>query len=510
MNANFNERNKAVEEDGSTSEIDIPHDVQNDDDPTTNVPDLIASIDNARPRVEWVYPGNYEGPRHELGSVGEINARNTQNDFTPNEMLIPDYVQNDNDPTTTILFDIPDFIEGVGDTRPRIESTHPCRFERPQDELEAAMSNNVTTDPDYIVHPEDTFIAPPLVEGEIIKPKMCYLRLFSVVVCDDSLPFLMNPKAFIFLFGIFMIIGTNVGILLRDDLRNSSYFPVTARSKNITQILESISGELISINGTAQNKALNWIIYDDKTDLAYNSSRLLQRYAVMVFFYSLSGEDWGCKDGFESEIHECDWYGIYCNLKDQVIEIKLMQNQLQGELPSEMAIFTLLEKLILHQNNISGSIPSCIVDFKNLTELYLFDNELSGRIPPDITRCGNLKRINIHNNEISGTISNSFQDLVRLNILNLSENKLTGTIPTSIGSMPSIQELKLDYNELNGIIPSELGNAITIKNLLLNDNNLSGWVPPEICSISSLEKFTTDCTGKSAKVLCSCCTNCEK
>jgi len=130
------------------------------------------------------------------------------------------------------------------------------------------------------------------------------------------------------------------------------------RSINITQIITSVSGDPISINGFIQNKGLQWILHGDQMNLAYNSSHLVQRYALMVFFYSLSDENWSSKVGFMSEIHECEWFVIDINAQGHVDLIDMNCNNLHGKLPSEMTTFSRLEKLLLFNNYISGSIPS--------------------------------------------------------------------------------------------------------------------------------------------------------
>jgi len=35
---------------------------------------------------------------------------------------------------------------------------------------------------DYVVRPEDTYICAPIVKGEVINPKKCYLQMFDVIL----------------------------------------------------------------------------------------------------------------------------------------------------------------------------------------------------------------------------------------------------------------------------------------------------------------------------------------
>ena len=100
-----------------------------------------------------------------------------------------------------------------------------------------------------------------------------------------------------------------------------------------------------------------------------------------------------------------------------------------GQIPSELASLTKLERLSLSDNQLTG-VPSWLGSLTNLEELYLSENQLSGMIPPEL---GNLT------------------DLQRLR---LSENQLTGIIPAELGNFADLEELFLSGNQLTGCIPS--------------------------------------------------------
>ena len=59
-------------------------------------------------------------------------------------------------------------------------------------------------------------------------------------------------------------------------------------------------------------------------------------------------------------------------------------NELTGNIPSELASITTLEKLLICDNDLTGSIPSEFAFLTALQEIELCDNELTGTIPSDI------------------------------------------------------------------------------------------------------------------------------
>ena len=70
--------------------------------------------------------------------------------------------------------------------------------------------------------------------------------------------------------------------------------------------------------------------------------------------------------------------------------LALSNNQLTGEIPSEIGQLTNLTELWLSGNGFTGEIPSEIGNLTNLNYLDLGYNELTGEIPPEIWNLTNL------------------------------------------------------------------------------------------------------------------------
>jgi Leucine-rich repeat (LRR) protein len=303
-----------------------------------------------------------------------------------------------------------------------------------------------------------------------------------------------------------------------------TYLPDTARS------LEK---------DTPQHDAFTWL--ESATNDAYkgDSRRMLQRYALAVFFYSTGGPQWLKRSGWTTSDDECTWEFTSttypCNTDGNIIWIDMRQNSLIGELPvevsmllpfirgidlsgnqlaeafpthlqslvgleyyfveanhvtgilpSEIGLLTNIQYLSLSQNRLSGTIPSVIGRLTNLRYLSLATNSLTGTLPTEVGLLRNIETVDLERNELRGTIPSQFHLLPGLNDLALSINFFTGRIPSEFGNLIGLTSLTMDLNDLIGPVPSELGRLTTLRTLWLQQNSLTGTIPPEIGSIGSL------------------------
>ena len=176
------------------------------------------------------------------------------------------------------------------------------------------------------------------------------------------------------------------------------------------------------------------------------------REALVALYNATGGDRWNCNDNWLSDKPLSTW----CHVDTD-------EEKGMGD---EGRVVT----LILYDNNLSGEIPSELVSLENLVALDLGRNKLSGVIPPDL-----------------GSLSS-------LTYLDLSWNNLSGEIPAELARLSNLTVLHLDLNELSGAIPSELGNLSRLEALYLHDNNLSGDIPPELGNLSNLEELRLDGT----------------
>lgn len=338
-----------------------------------------------------------------------------------------------------------------------------------------------------VVDPGDTNTAIE-VEGEIVTNpdlfSICGIHLCEISSEKPNLKVQLMMVG-ILVFPILIVILVSYFLMssdpIRDDFENNSvirystpsFAPSSApsfssgapsrspslhpRTKDITTFLLDVSGNETLILGTPQNKALDWIIHEDGQQLSYNHPNLVQRYALMVIYYALSGHSWRQNEGFGSNGDECDWFGVVCTSQLQMYAVTY---------------------LYLDANNLYGTLPNEIGLFPKMTTLELDNNGIEGRLPLSLFQLGRLKE------------------------LRLEMCSLTGTIPSAIGSLTKLVGLFLYGNELSGTIPSTIGQLKMLENLQLGQNNLVGKMPESVCDLS-LRTLQRDCS-----VFCKCCQSC--
>ncbi|KAL0364940.1 UNVERIFIED_CONTAM: putative leucine-rich repeat receptor-like protein kinase [Sesamum angustifolium] len=215
------------------------------------------------------------------------------------------------------------------------------------------------------------------------------------------------------------------------------------------------------------------------------------------------------------------WSSISC-VNNRVVSITLVNVNLTGQLPSDVAKLAELQILDLSYNEgMTGPLPPAIGNLAKLTNLILVGCGFSGQIPPSIGSLQQLVFLSLNSNKFIGGIPPSIGNLSNLYWLDLADNKLSGTIPVSDGSTPgldmlvkaqhlyaysfshehrlarefdmvktltgsipntlglvqSLEVVRLDRNSLNGPVPQNLNNLTSVQELFLANNMLTGPLP---------------------------------
>ena len=115
-------------------------------------------------------------------------------------------------------------------------------------------------------------------------------------------------------------------------------------------------------------KALDWILHADSQQLESDDVNLYQRYALALMAYNFDSDSWyycpssdvysnekcivSYGDGFSktyavwlSGLSECEWYGVTCSADGIVRAVDLIQNDLIGTIPHELAALNSLQLL---------------------------------------------------------------------------------------------------------------------------------------------------------------------
>jgi len=184
--------------------------------------------------------------------------------------------------------------------------------------------------------------------------------------------------------------------------------------------------------------------------------------ALLAIYDSTNGSAWientGWADGaLGSNCTPCDgsWIGISCR-DNRVISIALPDNNLEGVIPSEIALLEQLQTLDLTSNVLTGEIPISIDVMDSLVHVDLSNNQLSGTIPRMLFMKAKLETIYLDRNNfealedldqmpLSGSIKNIF----------LNHNpSLTSTLPKSFSTLDGLQNLDLSNTSFNGCYPT--------------------------------------------------------
>ena len=223
-----------------------------------------------------------------------------------------------------------------------------------------------------------------------------------------------------------------------------------------------VSGDIWSSDGP---RLINEAPQDPKTDLAAGKR---DRHALSSLFRALDGAHWHRKDNWNTVNPLSMWVGTLA-VRGRVIELKLSNNGLQGEIPNVVAQLSALTTLDLCANSLTGEIPVGLANLRNLRLLDLSYNFLTGRIP------GKL-----------------FGRNLALTHCYLNRNRLTGTLPAGACAAPNIKVLAVDHNELVGEPQCDLAPDISLgpRELRLNDNQ---WLDADLARIRMLREI--ECHG---------------
>lgn len=299
-------------------------------------------------------------------------------------------------------------------------------------------------------------------------------------------------------------------------------------------------------SSTPQWAALQWLVKKDRADgldLVKDVARKEARYSLAVLFYSTEGESrWTDKFNFLSGEHECDWNGevdidddaggrqkvragVICDDNRNIIELAMINNQIRGQLPSELSALSGLKSLSFSYNDLSGTIPdwkwkglesldmtwndlegsiptSLWIESSALKNLDLSHNKLSSSLPREMSQLSSIESINLGYNDLTGTIALSPDQLVEyeegdhnktvrslviptLKTFNVTHNKMRGTLDF-VELFPSLQVLDVTNNMMTGRLPGVLGGLTALEALYLSDNQFFGAIPTAIGSLTSL------------------------
>ena len=216
----------------------------------------------------------------------------------------------------------------------------------------------------------------------------------------------------------------------------------------------------------------------------------LDRAALIAFYNATGGDNWKNKTNWLTDAPLDEWHGVEVDAFGRVIAIDLIDNGLQGAIPSEIKELTALKELRLGHNQLTDVTE--IGNLTSLTLLMLHYNQLGGgQLPEDdqLSFASLFDAFQGNNEEPSpsggGSIPSTFAQLINLQHLWLQGNQIAdisslGNLTTSSGI-----SITLSYNQITDISPLE--NLTNLVSLWLKDNQITDISPLE--NLTNLESI---------------------
>ena len=139
-----------------------------------------------------------------------------------------------------------------------------------------------------------------------------------------------------------------------------------------------------------------------------------------------------------------------------------------------------LRELKLAENDLNGDLSSAICDLTALEVLELQSNKLTS-IPADMQRLTQLRTLNVSDNQLRSLPSEVFSATVVE--LQASKNRLEGTL-LSLSSVPHLQELNVAQNSLTSLCDGDVVELPALKTLNVSTNRLTSF--PEVSTWISM------------------------
>jgi hypothetical protein len=137
------------------------------------------------------------------------------------------------------------------------------------------------------------------------------------------------------------------------------WFVWTVCAAGLWVSLSSVSsdgGEALRNSSTPQSMAFNWTVTNNALLRPDSDEQIIQRYALATLFYSTHGDNWTENENWLDDGSECgrwetsSYYSddgdggvpLVCTAANEVSELDLGYNNLQGRLPPEIGLLSKL------------------------------------------------------------------------------------------------------------------------------------------------------------------------
>ncbi|KAL3919565.1 MAG: hypothetical protein SGILL_003691, partial [Bacillariaceae sp.] len=304
--------------------------------------------------------------------------------------------------------------------------------------------------------------------------------------------------------------------------------------------------EALKNEQSVAHASYKWLDDDDKNWANFSPEQILQRFSLACVYLATHSDSnpWKNTEGWMSSANECEWHGITCDDRKEIVKLNLTDNGLSGVIPQELSLLskTLLAldlsgnpitnghdslsflgelvhlKLLNIQDTLVGSegIPTHISSLTKLGKYFAFsslllltkvspdplthlryleisENSLNSTIPLGLADLPNLQALYAYKSGITGKVEDFLPRMKSIFEIWLDDNyDLGGTIPTEVGMLTTVASLSISNAAVEGPIPSTIGLLTNMQQLWLYGNYLSGEIPSEIGALSALKIFAVE------------------
>ncbi|KAI8937317.1 hypothetical protein NX059_006524 [Plenodomus lindquistii] len=159
-------------------------------------------------------------------------------------------------------------------------------------------------------------------------------------------------------------------------------------------------------------------------------------------------------------------------------KLNLSRNKLSMEVFEVVSRIHGIRELKLAENDLQGDLPTSICNLLELEVLDVQSNKITS-LPGELGQLTHLRSINITDNQVKAVPMELFESPLLIELL-ASKNRLEGTL-FSIDTITHLQELNVANNALLSLCTDDAINLPAIKTLILSTNRLtslpkvSGW-----------------------------------
>jgi hypothetical protein len=104
--------------------------------------------------------------------------------------------------------------------------------------------------------------------------------------------------------------------------------------------------------GTAEERAVQWLIEDDVNTATADSDALRQRYVLSTLWFIPTPAPFGTGDGSHAgtwitKLNVCEWRDVACDVDGWVTALSLSEKNVRGRIPNDMGLLTAMTSLQL-------------------------------------------------------------------------------------------------------------------------------------------------------------------